>query len=110
MKKIYLICLLFCCVLTGKTQTIDWPILLAHHDLVWNNTIDANFFHGAFIGDGVQGAMVMEDVENPNGIRILMTHYKAYAHYVIPENEYSNQKVYAGNIIIAPTGTTQEKN
>jgi hypothetical protein len=86
------------------SQEINWPEFVAKHDLNWNNTVDSNFFHGAFIGDGVQGAMIMQDPKNPNGIRMLMAHYKAISHTSIPNFEYCVPKVYAGNIVITPRG------
>ncbi|MFN8206569.1 MAG: hypothetical protein U0T82_04080 [Bacteroidales bacterium] len=86
------------------SQEIDWSEFVSKHDLIWNNTVDSNFFHGAFIGDGVQGAMIMQDPKNPNGIRMLMAHYKAIAYTSIPNYEYCVPKVYAGNIVIAPQG------
>jgi hypothetical protein len=51
-----------------------------------------------------KGAMIMRDTENPDGIRMLMGHYKAIAHYTVSGWEYINSRVYAGNIIIAPKG------
>ncbi len=93
----------------SQGQTINWKEFLANQDLVWNNNVDSNFFHGAFIGDGIQGAMIMQDAKNPNGLRMLLGHYKALSNNTIPNFEYINSKVYAGNIVIAPAGkrTTQ---
>jgi alpha-L-fucosidase 2 len=102
--KKYLFLILILSSVVGKAQTINWPEFMAKQDLVWNNNVDSNFFHGAFIGDGIQGAMIMQDSRNPNGLRMLMSHYKAIAHYSIPNYEYCDSKVYAGNIIIAPVG------
>lgn len=106
MKKYFIslfICLSFASI---KAQTINWPDFIAQQDLLWKNNLDTNFFHGAFIGDGVQGAMILKDSKNPNGIRMLLSHYKAISHYSIPGWEYCDSKVYAGNMIIAPLGKT----
>ena len=65
--KKYLFLILILSSQVGKAQTIYWPEFMAKQDLVWNNNVDSNFFHGAFIGDGIQGAMIMQDSRNPNG-------------------------------------------
>ncbi|MGX1928973.1 glycosyl hydrolase family 95 catalytic domain-containing protein [Flagellimonas sp. 2504JD4-2] len=90
----------------GQSQTVNWEKFIAKQDLIWNNNVDSDFFNGAFIGDGVQGAMIMKDTINPNGLRMLLAHYKAISHYTIPDFEYCDSKVYAGNIIITPAGTS----
>ncbi len=91
------------------SQNLDWKEIVNSGDLVWSKT-DSSFYNGAFIGDGVQGAMIMRDTENPDGIRMLMGHYKAIAHYTVTGWEYINSRVYAGNIIIHPAGNTLLQN
>jgi alpha-L-fucosidase 2 len=88
----------------SSAQNIDWPKFVAGSDLVWAEKIDTNFYNGAFIGDGVQGAMIMQDNKNPDGIRMLIGHYKNLAHNIIPGLEYCDSRVYAGNIVISPVG------
>ena len=109
MKKIISAMLISLFAILSQAQTINWKDFLAKQDLTWNNNVDSNFFHGAFIGDGIQGAMIMQDSKNPNGLRMLMAHYKAISHFSIPSLEFTDSKVYAGNIIISPVGkrTTQ---
>jgi alpha-L-fucosidase 2 len=91
------------------SQDLDWKKIISSSDLVWSK-VDSSFYNGAFIGDGVQGAMIMRDTENPDGIRMLMGHYKAIAHYTLLGWEYINSRVYAGNIIIHPSGKTLLQN
>ncbi|RPH94662.1 MAG: hypothetical protein EHM72_15445, partial [Calditrichaeota bacterium] len=82
--------LLMAMLLVGRvllSQQIDWPQFLAQQDMVWEE-IDTDFYNGAFIGDGIQGAMIMQDEFNANGIRMLMGHYQAIAHYSISGWEY----------------------
>jgi hypothetical protein len=87
-----------------SAQKINWKELVSKQDLTWNNNVDSSFFNGAFIGDGIQGAMIMQDTKNPNGLRMLLSHYKAISHSIIPKLEFCDSKLYAGNIIIAPVG------
>ena len=89
-----------------NAQTIDWPKYVSGHDLIWENNVDSIFYHGAFIGNGVQGAMIMQDNKNKNGLRMLMGHYKAIAHYSITGFEYCDPRVYTGNITLTPVGKT----
>ena len=63
-----------------NAQNIDWPGFVAGNNLVWDKGIDSNFYHGALIGDGIKGAMIMQDNKNKDGIRMLMGHYKAISH------------------------------
>ncbi|MDH6354279.1 alpha-L-fucosidase 2 [Dysgonomonas sp. PH5-45] len=90
-------------------QSADFSEFVSEQDLVWRNTVDDNYFNGAFIGDGIQGAMIMEDDQNPNGIRMLMGHYKAISHYMIPDLEYTVSRVYAGSITISPVSKVTTK-
>jgi hypothetical protein len=90
-------------------QTTNLSDFVSKHDLIWNNTVDSSFYNGAFIGDGVQGAMITQDGKNPNGLRMLLGHYKAYSNHAVSGLDYTNQRVYAGNIIIAPIGKTTTK-
>lgn len=92
--------------LTTSAQNIDWPNFIATNDLVWTEGIDSNFYHGAFIGDGIQGAMILQDNKNENGLRMLLGHYKAITHNPIAGLEFCDSRVYVGNIIITPVGKT----
>jgi alpha-L-fucosidase 2 len=91
------------------SQQVNWPETVSSADLIWAK-VDSNFYNGAFIGDGIQGAMIMRDAQNPDGIRMLMGHYKAIAHSSISGWEYCDSRVYAGNIIIDPAGNTLSQN
>lgn len=106
MKNLFVVLLICLSSSIAMAQSVNWPDFLSKQDLIWENNLDTNFFHGAFIGDGIQGAMIMKDSKNPNGIRMLLSHYKAISHYTIPNWEYTDSKVYAGNMIIAPVGKT----
>jgi alpha-L-fucosidase 2 len=96
----------FHCANLSRANTFEgWEKVARSNDLVWAS-VDSNFYNGAFIGDGIQGAMVMQDNKNPNGIRMLMGHYKAIAHHSISGWEYCDSRVYVGNIVVKPKGNT----
>jgi len=98
-------CMAYLLLITcGSGKDINWPDFVASSDLVWTNGIKPDFYDGAFIGDGVQGAMIMRDTVDTNAVRVLMGHYNATTHYAIPNLEYCVSRVFAGNIIISPKG------
>jgi alpha-L-fucosidase 2 len=84
-----------------NAQEHDWRDQISSGDLIWTQ-IDSNFYNGAFIGDGLQGAMIMQDNKNSDGIRMLLGHYKAISHNTITGWEYINSRIYVGNIVIHP--------
>jgi len=88
-----------------KAQTINWPEFVSKNDLVWNNNLDSSFFHGAFIGNGVQGAMITQDTKNSSGIRMMLGHYKAVAHNYISGVDMCDSRVFIGDIVIQPIGS-----
>jgi alpha-L-fucosidase 2 len=90
-------------------QSINWPELVSKNDLVWNNNLDSSFFHGAFIGDGVQGAMITQDNLNPDGIRMMLGHYKAIAHNYISGVDMCDSRVFIGDIVITPFGNASRQ-
>jgi alpha-L-fucosidase 2 len=91
-----------------QADPINWPERIASNGLTWDK-IDTDFYNGAFIGDGIQGAMIMRDEKNPDGIRMLLGHYKAITHYTVHKWEYCQSRVYAGNIIVDPAGTAAQQ-
>jgi alpha-L-fucosidase 2 len=109
MKFFY--CLSFILViglLPVKSQDLTDGEFHRENNLIWGQ-MDNNFYNGAFIGDGVQGAMIMQDDEDPDAIRMLMGHYQAIAHQTISGWEYANSRVYAGSIILNPVGTASKQ-
>src|SRR5262249_12871876 len=50
------------------SDRIDWPAFFARHDLVWT-ALPTGWSDGAFIGNGLVGAMVSRDGATANAIR-----------------------------------------
>lgn len=88
----------------ARAGEINWPAFIGTSDFVWTNGIKPDFYNGAFIGDGVQGAMIMQDTVDTNAVRMLMGHYNAITHSSIPKLEYCVSRVFAGDIMISPKG------
>lgn len=74
--------------------------LVGSASLEWGS-IPSSLYEGAFLGDGIQGAMIVRD-SNTSSVRMLLGHYKAISHYMIPGWEYCDSRVYAGSVIISP--------
>ncbi len=103
-RNIILICVMSILSFGLEAQDINWAEQVSKNDLVWNNNLDSSFFKGAFIGDGVQGAMITQDNKNPNGIRMMLGHYKAVAHNYISGVDMCDSRVFIGDIVINPIG------
>lgn len=102
LKISYMVCLLLAAASFGATNE-ECARVPGQNDLTWQ-VMAPDFYTGAFIGDGIQGAMIMRDDQNEDGIRMLMGHYKAITHHTIPKWEYCQSRVFAGEIIIHPKG------
>jgi len=74
--------------------------LLKDNEMHWK-TVDDNFFNGAFIGDGIQGAMIMSD-SDAKSIRMLLGRYDVIEDSIIEEFEYCQPRLYVASIIIQP--------
>jgi alpha-L-fucosidase 2 len=97
-----------CLLAAAPLAAQDLESRLARSDLLWTE-IDDDFYNGAFIGDGIQGAMIMEDEDDPDGLRMLMGHYQAIAHQTISGWEYANSRLFCGDIRLLPVGRAQSR-
>jgi hypothetical protein len=77
------------------------------NNLKWDK-ISSYFFDGAFIGDGIQGAMIFADDANSSNIRMLMGRYDVVEHSKIEEVEYCMPRLYIGSIMIEPEKSAQK--
>ena len=85
-----------------------WKEFMKSNDLYWNS-LDDNFFNGAFIGDGKQGAMILADSQNPSAIRMLMGKYNVIEDSIIKEIEYCKPRLFCGSIIINPKSEVKNR-
>jgi len=104
-KFILLISVVFFLSFQLEAQTINWQEFVSKSDIIWNNNLDSSFFNGAFVGDGVQGGMITQDSKNPNGIRMMLGHYKAVAHNYISGVDMCDSRVFIGDVVLTPIGT-----
>ena len=84
----------------------DWEKTLKPRNLVWENKdFTEDWQNVGFIGDGQQGASVLLDSEDSNDLRFLLSRYDIVEY---PEKGYW-PRVFAGNVIITPKGTVQDR-
>jgi hypothetical protein len=82
----------------------QWAQFLHKCDYRVDGQIPTGFFHGAFIGDGVSGAMIYRDAADPAELRWLMGRYDITAHQSLPKLEYCTPRLFAGDILLRPAG------
>ena len=88
-----------------KMQFVEF---MKQNQMHWDSISD-DFFEGAFIGDGIQGAMVMADNEEPDTIRMLLSRYDIIEDSIIEDLEYCQARLYAASIILKPLFEVSKK-
>ncbi len=83
---------------------IDWPKFLAKHDLLWN-TLPKSYFEGAFVGNGVLGAIFFKDGQSPNTLRFEIGRTDVYDHRS-PETPivHGRERLPIGQLLLSPAG------
>jgi alpha-L-fucosidase 2 len=89
-------------------QTTSRAGVVSSGNLVWSQ-VNSDFFNGAFIGDGVHGAMITQDNQNANNMRFTLGHYKAVAHRYIAGVDMVDSRVYLGSVVLSPTGSASKQ-
>jgi hypothetical protein len=86
----------------------EWREFISHSDLNWDH-LTADFYNGAFIGDGIQGAMIMGDEDDAGALRMLLGRYDVISHTPIPGFEGFASRLFAGSICIKPQTHVQKR-
>ena len=58
---------------------IDWPSFISHQDPVWER-MPTNYFEGPFVGNGLVGAIIFQDDQETNALRIEVGRTDVYDH------------------------------
>lgn len=98
-------CLFF---LNGMAQpklqlNLDWKHFLSKQDLVWNQ-MPKDYFEGAFVGNGLLGAMVFKDEQQPNALRFEIGRTDVYDHRTAMPSAYETSRLPIGQFLISPKG------
>jgi alpha-L-fucosidase 2 len=111
MKKQYYIAALFSLLFTGcglslfpdkgglVTNNTDWPAFLSRQDPVWEK-LPENFDEGAFLGNGLMGAMIFRQAENQ--LRWEMGRSD------VTEHRRDNHRLPIGGLVLETAGIIQE--
>ncbi len=91
-------------LLDRRSSDSVWAEFMVSNDLFWDGDISTDYYEGAFIGNGKQGAMIMADAQRPDQLRMLMGRYNVVAHYKLPD-EYTDPKLFAGSIELGAAGS-----
>ncbi|MCY2996190.1 MAG: hypothetical protein NTY19_51325 [Planctomycetota bacterium] len=81
------------------TDEVDWPAFLNRHDLVWE-TLPTQFDYGAFLGNGLLGAMIYRDGEN----RLRWEMGRAD----VTEHRRDNSRLPIGGLVLETSGNIQD--
>ena len=84
----------------------QWRDLLSRHDLTWS-AVAADWGQGAFIGNGMIGAMIYKD--SPNVYRWELGRCDVLAHFQFPMVDWADPRVPIGDMLLKPNGTIQSE-
>ena len=94
------------CSVLPVAAEINHEQTLKPRNLVWENKdFSDDWENVGFIGDGQQGASILLDHVNSNDLRFLLSRYDIVEY---PEKTYW-PRVFAGNVIISPTGSVSDR-
>ena len=82
---------------------VDWPNYLAQHDLTWNK-MPKDYFEGAFVGNGLLGAILFQDDQLPNTLRFEIGRTDVYDHRTPEPSAYETSRLPIGQLLITPVG------
>ncbi len=92
------------CKAQGEVRLqVDWPNYLAQHDLTWNK-MPNDYFEGAFVGNGLLGAILFQDDQVPNTIRFEIGRTDVYDHRTPEPSAYETSRLPIGQLLITPVG------
>jgi len=77
---------------------------MAEYDLIWDNTITTEWGNGAFLGNGLLGAMICGDRENPQNLQWELGRTDVCAHYKIEGIDWNMPRVFIGELVLKPAG------
>ncbi len=94
-----------CSAQTKPTVTlrVDWATYLAQHDLLWDR-VPADYFEGAFVGNGLLGAILFKDDTEPNTLRFEIGRTDVYDHRTKASSAYETSRLPIGQLLLRPVG------
>lgn len=88
---------------SAVTLRVDWATYLAQHDLLWDR-VPADYFEGAFVGNGLLGAILFKDDTEPNTLRFEIGRTDVYDHRTKASSAYETSRLPIGQLLLRPVG------
>ena len=88
---------------------VDWPKFMARHDLIWDR-IPADYFEGAFTGNGILGTIIFLDDYEPNTLRFEIGRTDVYDHRTPTASAYETSRLPIGQLLLTPVGEITKVN
>lgn len=82
----------------------DWARFLADQDHVVEGCLKPGILQGAWIGDGTMGSLIFREKQDPATLRWVMGRYDIIGHGTIFPGEFFHTRLFAGDILLRPTG------
>lgn len=78
-------------------------------DLTWDDTITGQWGDGAFLGNGLLGAMIYGDREDPAALQWELGRTDVCAHYHIEGIDWNMPRIFIGELVLKPAGTVRRR-
>jgi len=72
------------------------------YDITWENDITSEWGNGAFLGNGLLGAMIYGDRDNPQDLQWELGRTDVCAHYQIEDIDWNMPRVFIGELVMKP--------
>ena len=82
---------------------VDWPKFMAQQDLVWER-LPAEYYEGAFVGNGLLGAIIFRDNRQTNSLRFEIGRTDIYDHREGGQAAYERSRLPIGQLLLTPAG------
>ena len=82
---------------------IDWAKFLGQHDLIWDR-LPADYYEGAFVGNGLLGTIIFKDDKDPNALRFEIGRTDVYDHRVGGDGKQERARLPIGQLLLHPVG------
>ena len=84
---------------------VNWERHLGSHDLVWDR-MPEDYFEGAFVGNGLFGAIIFKDDQKPNTLRFEIGRADVYDHRTDGTRVgHARIRLPIGQLLLTPVGT-----
>ena len=84
---------------------VNWPEFLARQDMIWER-MPQDYFEGPFVGNGLLGAILFKDDQEPNTLRLEVGRTDVYDHRT--KGAHPIGRLPIGQLLLTPVGEIQD--